>query len=182
MKSSQIGMLVSFTIIAVVGIISFTVIKLKSIDGPQQHLGGPIAIIQTTDETSNSSETVVDSTILTSDTVTTPEIDTVTVQWTTGTEYEKDSRVIHNGSVWIANRKVYQNTPPPESWFWREQTTATDSDTTSNEFESYNTTLEYDSGSVVIFEEKLYEAKRFVYVGTSPIDNWFWGIVESSEE
>ncbi|MCP4989598.1 MAG: hypothetical protein GY928_27160 [Colwellia sp.] len=182
MKNTQIGILISFTIIAVVGIISFTVIKLKSIDSPQQHLDGPVAIIQTTDETSNDSETIVDSTKPNSDTVTTSVIDTVAVPWIIGTEYEKDSRVIHNGSVWIANRKVYQDTPPPESWFWREQTIATNSDTSATEIENYNTNLDYDSGSVVLFKGELFEAKRFVYVGTSPTDNWFWGSVESSEE
>lgn len=88
--------------------------------------------------------------------------------WQSERTYEEGDTVKQDDTFWIANRKVYQNTPPPDSWFWRPL-----SGSSENEI-SYNAGLAYDSGAVVLFNGKKYEARRKVFLNTTPADSWFW--------
>ncbi len=40
--------------------------------------------------------------------------------WVNNIEYETDDKVMWNDQGYKARRDVYQNTPPPEAWFWAE--------------------------------------------------------------
>ncbi len=93
--------------------------------------------------------------------------------WNGSSTYEKGDTVKQADKFWIANRKVYQNTPPPDSWFWRPVNTVSGSESESGS-DSYNSGVTYDSGATVIFNEKKYQARRKVFLNTTPADQWFW--------
>lgn len=40
-------------------------------------------------------------------------------QWNNGKAYKAGEVVIFNGETWVAIRPGYQNTPPPDEWFWK---------------------------------------------------------------
>jgi hypothetical protein len=95
------------------------------------------------------------------------------IDWLPETEYDSGVVVNYKDELWQSNRKVYRNTTPPDTWFWSKYQSKSEK-IKNGGVDIYNLSKEYDSGSVVIFEEKKFISKRKVFLGTSPIDNWFW--------
>lgn len=106
----------------------------------------------------------------------TPQKEISASPWKSEITYEEGDTVKQGDKFWIANRKVYQNTPPPDSWFWRPLSSSKEKDDT------YNAGITYDSGVTVLFEGKKYEARRKVFLNTTPGDKWFWKEIIQEEE
>ncbi len=81
--------------------------------------------------------------------------------WQGNLSYNEGDVIQLKGKFWVALRKVYQNTPPPDSWFWREITDKIENSPKKSS-DAYNKSVTYDSGSVVTWQGKRYVAKRHV--------------------
>lgn len=111
--------------------------------------------------------------------------------WNSAKAYKAGEVIRFNNETWIAIRPGYQNTPPPDEWFWKKVEHSTNSQpaveelsaktdstkpvsTTSGSSEPYNPDKEYKTGERVQFNGKTFVAKRNVFLNTNPNDSWFW--------
>ncbi len=99
-------------------------------------------------------------------------------QWINSITYDSGSTIIYENQTYIANRFVYQNTPPcPEDdeWFWSPIESCEEPQ--GEESIEWQNNVEYNTGDLILYEEQRYVANRFVYQNTppNPDDNeWFW--------
>jgi len=117
--------------------------------------------------------------------------------WNNAKAYKAGEVIRFNNETWIAIRPGYQNTPPPDEWFWhkvtssstaavstvaKETSTPAPVDTSAkaepkeavSTAKPYDMNREYKIGEVVSFNGKTFVAKRAVFLNTNPSDSWFW--------
>jgi len=111
-------------------------------------------------------------------------------QWNNAKAYKAGEVIRYHDETWIAIRPGYQNTPPPDPWFWQKvsgtsvtvQKSVGKIDSvvpvSNGSVEPYNPDHEYKTGDKVQFEGKTFVAKRAVFLNTNPNDSWFWEVVK----
>lgn len=110
--------------------------------------------------------------------------------WQNNIEYNEGDIVIYQGDksnpyyedeVWIAQRFVYQNTPPVQSdlgWFWLSETQIK-----NGNLDNWRDNRKYNIGDTVIYNDALWEAKRSVTLNTPPVsksEDWFWSYISTT--